>query len=168
MIFYWIIKRLYFAFSCSVLELLFTNGDRRRERRRMWDMFHKRTASRPVQEIWRCVGKEYRAGEANIWTMMWKTTIVTASQVGDGLVCMDYCYFHQTDILNMCVFLSLLMFSQKTNVTILFSMKFSFRIIFYLNFEKNGLLLFSQRTLQLFLGVIRELFVVTNKYRTKK
>ncbi len=31
-----------------------------------------------------------------------KKTIVTASQVGDGLVCMEYCYFHQTAALNMC------------------------------------------------------------------
>ncbi len=78
-----------------------------------------------------------------------KTTIITASQVGDGLMRMDHCYFHQTATLNMCVFLFLLLFSQKTNVTIGSSVKFSFRIIFYLNFEKNGLLLFSQRTLQL-------------------
>ncbi len=54
------------------------------------------------------------------------------SQVGGRLVCMDYCYFYQT-----------------ATVTTIFSVKFSFRIIFYLNFEKNGLLLFSQRTIQL-------------------
>ncbi len=65
------------------------------------------------------------------------------------LVRTDYCYFHQTATLNMRVFLFLPLFSQKTNVTIVFSMKFSFKIIFYLNFEKNGLLLFSQRILLL-------------------
>ncbi len=58
------------------------------------------------------------------------------SQVDDGLVYMDYCYFHQTATLNMCVFLLLLLFSQKTNVTIVFNAKF-FLFIFYLNFEKK-------------------------------
>ncbi len=107
-------------------------------------MFHKKTVSRPAQEIWRCVGEECRAGEADVWTMCrewvttWKTAIVVASQVGDGLVSMDYCYFHQTATLNMCIFIFLLLFSQKTNVTIVFSVKFSFRIIFYLSFGKMG------------------------------
>ncbi len=152
---YWVIKRLYFAFSCSVLTLLFTNGDRQRVQRRMLDMFHKKTVStRPAQEIWRCIGEECRAGKANVltrcreWATIWKTTIVTASQVGDRLVRMNYCYFHQTATLNMCVFLFLLLFSQKSDVTIVFSVKFSIRIIFYLNFKKNWLLLFSQCTLQ--------------------
>ncbi len=84
----------------------------------------------------------------NVISGLVKTTIVTASQVGDRLVCMDNCYFHQTATLNLCVFLFLLLFSQKTNVIIVFSVKFSFKIIFYLQFWKNGLLLFSQRTLQ--------------------
>ncbi len=90
------------------------------------------------------------------YTSMWKTTIVTASQVGDRLVRMDYCYFHQSATFNMCVFLFLLLISQKINVTIIFSVKFSFRNIFYLNFEKNGLLLFSQWTLQLYLSSTME------------
>ncbi len=67
----------------------------------------------------------------------WKTTIVTASQVGGGLVRMDYYYFYQTATLNICVFLFLQLFSQKTNVTIVFSVKISFRITLYLNFEKK-------------------------------
>ncbi len=53
--------------------------------------FNKKTVSRPAQDIWRYVGEECRAGEANVWTMcrewatMWKTIIV-ASQVGDELL----------------------------------------------------------------------------------
>ncbi len=62
-------------------------------------MFHKRIVLRPAQEIWRCVGEECRAEEANVWTMcrewasMWKTTIVTVPEAGDELMHMDYCYF---------------------------------------------------------------------------
>ncbi len=50
---------------------------------------------------------------------------------------MDYCCFHQIANLNTCVFLFLLLFLQTTNVTIVFSVKFSFRIIFYLNVKKK-------------------------------
>ncbi len=124
-------------------------------REECWTCFIKGLYQDLHKKYENALAKNAELGEAKVWTMCkeWATTrktiLVTASQVGDWLARVDYCYFHQTATLNMYVFLFLLLFSQKTNVTIVFSVKFSFRIIFYLNLKKNGLLLFSQQTLQL-------------------